>query len=878
MTDDNSSPPSPLPKNEEPLPQKSDQADKQTDASLGRTTQDIHQNHTRPPLPHELTAEWTVKAQLKFARAGETVRREFSSNDPVNPVRVVYKWSTFDVNTASPAQDTDERHEKRQKTEREEEENYKRNSSRCSGQSQDPSKSRGGGSSYRPHESFRSTTSSMTCGDFGGGDSAFSGSNTSHKRIPQAADDKKNKSPNYYGTRCRSTCNIVVSAVADFLPCPVSTKTTSEMSVDDNSNFTTTYQFIPQEETDPFVFNTTASYTVLPEKSFVDEDVTSQTAASGNFASMGKILNLRDAFCQTSDTETKYFEEHDKSRYISNRSPLDRLKTQRSYDPRDRLVDEGHSFMPSYLASPSQTFKSASLPRMPFLGSSANYLPHPTAPLLTSQKCAVPNNPEPQKKPRTVHIDVYCTGSEEDQADAESSSSDSEAEHSSKRLEVESNSTFQTVLENEQMRLRHQRVTDKQALPRRLAQQQKSEPSTQLKKPTPTTPTSPSVPTDMPSGHAITKSSTAEEVHESKQLLFRKHVGDQRAIKLHNLRQKYLRQSSDDALSLGYPNSSRSTVRDNTCSSVSSVLAADTVDSAWKEAVDLEDTSFSLAKSDSFEYENALDRLRIRQMESLWSRNQVHEEDLKTAPCSSPSGHHLQTISEVAGPLRQGPDILLSESENFSETENFFPASAHFLRDRPGFLQFFGPQNQPTGLRQQRQQQEPYSAPVEMRTESTFVYPAYSPSLQRWKSEARDDLSGESSTALTPKDLSRHNSPRLSQRSGSEAPPATTSARTFPVISTTSATVRRFELLTPNYHSTQPLGYLSSPPGYSTEYLDKARKFGDVVVVRKPGHHVGPTKNPNCSCECCQRWLNERIMLRGRAFSLGERPLLKRSS
>lgn len=49
-----------------------------------------------PPQPHELTAEWTVRAQLTFARAGEKVQREFSSNDPVNPVRVVYKWSAFD--------------------------------------------------------------------------------------------------------------------------------------------------------------------------------------------------------------------------------------------------------------------------------------------------------------------------------------------------------------------------------------------------------------------------------------------------------------------------------------------------------------------------------------------------------------------------------------------------------------------------------------------------------------------------------------------------------------------------------------------------------------------------------------------------------------
>lgn len=47
-----------------------------------------------PPLPHELTAEWTVRAQLTFARAGEPVQREFNAQEPLQPMRVVYKWST----------------------------------------------------------------------------------------------------------------------------------------------------------------------------------------------------------------------------------------------------------------------------------------------------------------------------------------------------------------------------------------------------------------------------------------------------------------------------------------------------------------------------------------------------------------------------------------------------------------------------------------------------------------------------------------------------------------------------------------------------------------------------------------------------------------
>lgn len=46
------------------------------------------------PLPHELTAEWTVRAHLTFARAGETVQKEFSAPETVHPMRVVYKWCT----------------------------------------------------------------------------------------------------------------------------------------------------------------------------------------------------------------------------------------------------------------------------------------------------------------------------------------------------------------------------------------------------------------------------------------------------------------------------------------------------------------------------------------------------------------------------------------------------------------------------------------------------------------------------------------------------------------------------------------------------------------------------------------------------------------
>lgn len=69
-----------------------------------------------------------------------------------------------------------------------------------------------------------------------------------------------------YGTRCRSTCNIVVSAVADFLPADSAGAAATPENLMTTTRTTTATDFIPEEEPDPFVYNTTASYTVLPQK------------------------------------------------------------------------------------------------------------------------------------------------------------------------------------------------------------------------------------------------------------------------------------------------------------------------------------------------------------------------------------------------------------------------------------------------------------------------------------------------------------------------------------------------------------------------------------------------------------------------------------
>lgn len=561
-------------------------------------------------------------------------------------------------------------------------------------------------------------------------------------------------------------------------------------------------------------------------------------------------------------------------------------------------------------------------------------------------------NPEMAKKPRTVHIDVYCTGSEEDEdenqaEDEESSDKEIGSDSDNPHPLASSNSTFQTVLDNEQMRLRHQRITDKQILPRRLQQ-----PFSLSAKKAESLHRQSSLKLSSPASNAATKAamqsmteidqfmrmqteeqhqqeqeqqllydlnklSTSDEINESKQLLFRKHIGDQKVVKLQNLRQKYQRQPSDDALSGSYPNSSRSTLRDNTCSSISSTLAvANESDDRlfhqtgllWRPDEPGDDIC-SLGKSESFEYDNAVDRLRIRQMDQRhWSKSAPKSEDEpRPSICLSPSalghGQLLQTIKEdpnINFPLsynRLTSQIAASDQVQLSSSLDdagsaFSPNSYSQIPNRPGFLQFFGPQSQ---QEQQKQVQPPplHSAPIA----ASYLYPNY-PSvdrLQRWKSETRDNLSTDGSpiSFITPSELSRRNSPLVDNnrrrtptsalRCVSEAP-STTSAPPMGMAAMSSATsARRFYMMQSSnlpYQRDQVktdlvMASMSFPVGYSREYLEKARRFGDVVVARKPGHHVGPTKNPSCLCESCQRWLLERLQPRHRAFSLDERPVPK---
>ncbi|XP_062710341.1 uncharacterized protein LOC134288706 [Aedes albopictus] len=375
--------------------------------------------------------------------------------------------------------------------------------------------------------------------------------------------------------KCTSTCSIVLTA--DLLPTGVGGAHEPTISV---SKFAAT---------NGNVFNTTTAdkYTCFPEKSF-----------DGS-----KIYEAKDVSCQTSDIELS----KDKTVQTSG-DDLRSLTTRKAAEA---------------LMSPAATRreeKYGSLPRKSPL-SPANILSPSNT--IQSQRSSVKDSSK--KKPRTVHIDVYCTGS-----DAESSSPSSSDESSVRsassssasgsrfdtshlaELKANSNLSHPTVFESEEMKLRHKRA-GKHEVPRRMIQQTVVDQSTlstvgSLKK------------TESQSRKSVKRSNTKDEINESKQMLFNKILGEPKEAETYANLEYLERDPSDDNVSSNYPFSVHSAKRDVTGSSLSSALASAGLDEVGDldESANLNRSRTNVTHSDSFEYANSEDRYRIHQMERVW--------------------------------------------------------------------------------------------------------------------------------------------------------------------------------------------------------------------------------------------------------------------
>lgn len=408
-----------------------------------------------------------------------------------------------------------------------------------------------------------------------------------------------------------------------------------------------------------------------------------------------------------------------------------------------------------------------------------------------------------------MHIDVYCTGSD---AEDSCSSSCSDSIDEPNIIELESNSTPQTVYDSNQMKFNHTRVADTENLPRRIIASNQHD---YLR----------NASYGNLRDYLLAQSDSRDEVIESKQMLFEKHVGGMndgrnqhftKPTRFGNSKNRYHlhREQSDDCISSNYPNSTHSTVRDLTCSSISSVMAAsssavpDDFESSWKETdMDNSTKGSSVCPSDSFDYDNRSDRWRIRQMDDLWK-----EKEKRWRMFSSSIMHDSIEEKETADDLiRDFEDILPKVSAESAQDKAFG------IRPKRNEIYDDGTQNEALHLENQLN---------EMFDVSAMPRPMF----------------GRGKSMELPV---KHITERLAR-------PATYWLK------------GNFEA-TPNKRKSPVM-----IPGYTREHLIRAQKFGSVIeAIRKPGHHVGPAKNPDCECEYCRRWFAERgDHFRERASSL----------
>lgn len=219
----------------------------------------------------------------------------------------------------------------------------------------------------------------------------------------------------------------------------------------------------------------------------------------------------------------------------------------------------------------------------------------------------------------------------------------------------------------------------------------------------------------------------------------------------------------------------------------------------------------SIAPSESFEYDDKLDRLRINQMEERWGR--------------------------PAAAWRSGPDGV--RKWQHASLDDFVEEDIRTIGDEP-----FGPVY--NNVRTQQ--------PVPKVVPPSAAATSYTPMHQMTKEE----------------DNNAYAHRLYLQRSTSSTAPANIAPEPD------YERQRRIIFEPVRSSCSQTSSVLSRIAGYTMEHLKKARRFGSVVpAIRKPGHHVGPAKNPDCQCDHCRRWFADRESGRERAASVGDVPYIR---
>lgn len=726
----------------------------------------------------DTSSPWLVRAEVTIRHANETGNLPGGSSPSGEGLRMVYKWSQDPRSTPSVQRNDDTPVG-----------SYGFQRGNILFTSTPPPRS----SSYRPSTIPRymaagtpgSTPSSSQNLGINVSDSGYN----SEQFSPQSYSSLPIRRPSQpYNRRCKSTCSIVLSAAGT----PVNNEGDC---FGQSSSFETVSRI---QCADPWCYHAATPsgkfghfINAVPEacedcvegitsgiKAFTTHFCTRVPGKNNNGKKI--LVNSRDAASQTNDVEPlieKQLYGHS-SQFTNTKAYESRRKTAPGLLKRfDQLRESTRKLsreeIPSVSSAQSSTHEKSNFQGLEEAADSSG------------------KDDPSKRKSRTVHIDVYCTGSEEEADDSSySDSSDSSGQ--------EKKENKFTVFESDAVKVTHSRAQENR-LPRGLQDDK-----------------------------AFLKRSAESQCESFKQ-------GPMRMPSLASSKGY----ETDDVLSSLYPSqfSSYSAIRDLdsapwSAASSCAGIGQDPYDSAaatsWKDTFsDIEsllNSRASLTPCDSFEYANSSDRERINKLEKSWGEGEDAQEK-KSKTWRSPQVERRQLLQH-----RKMKEFLDKHQVGWSSPES------HQDSDDSAEIgwSFVSPDDNSRGVRRD-------STVRRASKEQTIL----------------DDGLKKPASSKEPED-------RGCMSDGASHPSVHSLRKGINLFGNNSSSPSQERV---ESRVTSPF---TLPQGEKTDHLLKASRFGAIVgAFRKPGHHVGPAKNPSCACEHCRRFFEEDGP-RGRSRSVGD--------
>ncbi|XP_017759835.1 PREDICTED: uncharacterized protein LOC108550587 [Eufriesea mexicana] len=565
-----------------------------------------------------------------------------------------------------------------------------------------------------------------------------------------------------YSRRCKSTCSIVLSAVdtADSSKEGSFSKVTSHETIKHSYDNSWRHPSSHQHVFSRHQFSTVPEVCEEgPEGSASGTSDTHVCSSVQDKVTTKSTTISKDASSQTTDIESR-----ESSSTITSKSKV-RRKAATGLHPSDEQKKKKQESR-----SPTTASETTSV--------------GPSAESEKSDSSA--KDDSAKRKSRTVHIDVYCTGSDDDENTDTSSENECD--------------TPMTVFENPDVKVTHTQVAS-DVLPRGLEDDK-----------------------------AFLKRATERRCDSFKHAPMRMpSIASSKGY------------DSDDVLSSLYPSqfSSYSALRDLdsapwSAASSNAGIPFDydsTIATSSKDTLsDIEsliNNKIALTPCDSFEYASSTDRERIQRMEEVWTKTKDEEKRWRSPEVER---KYLLQNRKMKEYLKKH-EIGWSSGDSGEESDESGTVGWSFVSDEDN----------------QR-----------MVKKISSIRRASKPTIQR--TERNASMAGQE---LLKQKNSQHDYSDSTTRSDSIPNPYAFREQIRPFGSNSPSPL-------PSKVPSRVTSPFMTPQGERTDHILKASIFGAVVnAFRKPGHHIGPSKNPSCSCEHCRRHFEE-LNSRERSRSVSE--------